>query len=118
MAEQKTPKLGCRFFKTDGGTEPVRDWLRDLVPEVRKEIGSDILVVQWRWPIGKPLVDGFGGGLFEIRTRVAGDSYRVLFCISESTMILLHGFMKKTKKTPKTDLELARARQGALENEP
>lgn len=60
-AEQR-PTLSCRFFVTDAGNEPVRDWLKELEPDVRREIGSDIQMVQWRWPIGKPLVDGFGEG--------------------------------------------------------
>jgi hypothetical protein len=34
------PRLGCRFYKTEGGTEPVRDWLLGLDAEVRKKIGA------------------------------------------------------------------------------
>jgi phage-related protein len=74
------------------------------------EIGSDIAQVQWRWPIGKPLVDGFGAGLFEVRTSWNGNIYRVLFCFSGTTIVLLHGFQKKSQKTPKSDLDLARRR--------
>ncbi len=44
---------------TDAKNEPVREWLKGLDEDIRKEIGSDVQVVQWRWPIGKPLVDGF-----------------------------------------------------------
>lgn len=119
MATRKTkaPRLGCRFYRSETGTEPVRDWLKDLESSVRKAIGSDIRVVQWRWPIGKPLVDGFGDGLFEVRTSADGNAYRVLFCTEGSDMILLHGFMKKTPKTPKTEIDLARQRKAKLENE-
>lgn len=85
--------------------------------DVRKEVGSDIQVVQWRWPVGKPLVDGFGDGLFEIRTNLGGNTYRVLFCIEGSTLVLLHAFMKKAQKTPKADLDLARKRQAEVEND-
>lgn len=73
-------------------------------------MGSDILQVQQGWPLGKPLVDGFGTGLFEVRTSVDGNIYRVLFCLDGETMVLLHGFQKKTQKTPKKDLALARRR--------
>jgi phage-related protein len=107
---ERKPKLGCRFYKTDSGNEPVKDWLKELPAEVRKEVGSDIQVVQWRWPLGKPLVDGFGDGLFEVRTSLDGNIYRVLFCLEGSTMILLHGFMKKTQQTPKQDVGIARKR--------
>jgi len=73
--------------------------------------------VQWRWPTGKPLVDGLGEGLFEVRTGFDGDIYRVLFCLDGSTMVLLHGFKKKGQKTPKGDLNLARTRQKEVEQE-
>ena len=50
------PTLDVRFFKTDGGTEPVRDWLRALSALDRKTIGEDIKTVQFGWPLGMPLV--------------------------------------------------------------
>jgi phage-related protein len=84
--------------------------LKALPSRVRNEIGSDIQVVQWRWPIGKPLVDGFGEGLWEVRTALEGNIYRVLFCVEGPIMVLLHGIAKKTKKTPRADVELARKR--------
>jgi len=37
------PRLGCAFYRTDVGHEPVREWLRSLGSEVSKAIGSDIL---------------------------------------------------------------------------
>jgi phage-related protein len=90
--------------------EPVREWLKSLPAEARLEIGSDIAQVQWRWPFGKPLVDGFGAGLFEVRTSWNGNIYRVLFCFAGTTLVLLHGFQKKSQRTPKADLDLARRR--------
>jgi len=105
------PKLAVRFYKTLTGREPVRGWLWSLGKVLTKEIGSDIQAVQWRWPVSLPLVDSFGKGLYEVRTRFQGNIYRVLFCVQEGEMVLLHGFMKKTLKTPKDDLDLARKRQ-------
>ena len=111
------PKLSCRFYATVSGNEPVREWLRSLDAVVRREIGSDIAFVQWSWPLGKPLVDGFGDGLFEVRTSVDGNIYRVLFCLAGPVMVLLHGFTKKSMKTPKPDLDLARKRKDYVEEE-
>jgi len=45
------PTLDVRFFKTNGGTEPVRDWLRELSAIDRKTIGEDIKTVQFGWPL-------------------------------------------------------------------
>ena len=111
VASRKRPTLECKFYRTSTGNEPVREWLKSLASNVRTEIGSDIQLVQWRWPIGKPLVDGFGDGLFEVRTSLDGNIYRVIFCLERATMILLHGFQKKSRKTPPADLDLARRRQ-------
>jgi phage-related protein len=81
-----------------------------------KEIGSDIQRVQWQWPISKPLVDGLGGGLYEVRTKVDKIQYRVLFCIVEDTMVLLHGFVKKARTKP-DEIALGRKRQKQVEQE-
>lgn len=109
------PRIRCAFFCSDRGVEPVRDWLKGLEPDIRLEIGSDIEKVQWRWPISKPLVGAMGDGLYEVRTSVDGNIYRVFFCIIGDAMVLLHGFMKKTQKAPKRELDVARARQKAVE---
>lgn len=109
--------LECRFFAADGGAEPVRDWLKGLDANVRKEIGSDLQAVQWQWPVGPPLVGPLGDGLYEVRTSFHGNAYRVLFVIEGSAMVLLNGFVKKTQKTPKRELDLAKHRKSELENE-
>lgn len=108
------PKLGCVFYRSAKGDEPVRQWLRDLDEEVCKVIGKDILKVQWRWPISKPLVGTFGEGLYEVRSTHDGNIYRVFFCIEGSDMVLLHGLMKKTQATPAREVDTARARQRTL----
>ncbi len=79
-------------------------------------VGSDLGKVQWTWPIGKPLVDGLGGGLFEVRTSTDGNINRVLFCLDGATMVLLHGFQKKTQKLPRSELDLARRRMKDAED--
>jgi phage-related protein len=108
------PKLGCVFYRAAGGDEPVRDWLRALDDEVCTIIGKDILKVQWRWPISRPLVGAFGEGLYEVRSAHDGNVYRVFFCIDGRSMVLLHGFMKKTQATPPREVDVARARQRTL----
>lgn len=102
--------LDVRFYSTKAGTEPVRDWLRSLDDKVRKIIGDDIKTVQMGWPLGMPLVGNLEPGLWEVRINVPDGIARVLFATEGQTMILLHGFIKKTQRTPKQDLELARKR--------
>jgi phage-related protein len=107
-------KLDVLFFRTSLGNEPVREWLLSLTKDERKIIGDDVLKVQYCWPIGKPLVGSLGNGLWEIRSRSGDRIARVIFYVEAQTMVLLHGFVKKTRKTPKHDLDLALNRKNQL----
>jgi phage-related protein len=103
--------LEVYFFRTETGTEPVRQWLKGLPLPEKKIIGQDIQTVEYGWPLGMPLVRGLGDGLWEIRSRLPDRIARVIFFIYDNNMILLHGFIKKGQKTPKTDIELAKKRR-------
>ena len=105
--ESKLPRLNVRFFRESTGSEPVRDWLKRLPVEERRELGSDIKTVQFGWPIGMPVVDHIDGDVWEVRTRLSTRIARVLFVLEGNVMVLLHGFIKKERKTPKADLEVA-----------
>jgi phage-related protein len=99
------------FFRTDAGGEPVRDWLKSLLSkEDRKRVGEDIKTVEFGWPIGMPVCRPLGGGMYEVRTNLSKNRIaRTLFYIDKKgRMVLLHGFIKKTQKTPVDDLDLAR----------
>ncbi|HLJ22934.1 MAG TPA: type II toxin-antitoxin system RelE/ParE family toxin [Candidatus Acidoferrales bacterium] len=99
------------FFRTEAGGEPVRDWLKGLSSsEDRKRIGEDIKTVEFGWPIGMPVCRSLGDGIYEVRTSLAQNRIaRVLFYIDKKRrMVLLHGFIKKTPKTPDEELDLAR----------
>ena len=104
------PTLEVRFFKTDGGTEPARDWLRKLLAIDRKTIGEDIKTVQFGWPLGMPLVAHLDGDVWEVRVRLDTRIARILFSLEGNIMVLLHGFIKKQQKTPKPELDLAKER--------
>lgn len=104
------PTLNVRFFMTDAGSEPVREWLKSLPAIERKIIGEDIKTVQLGWPLGMPLVRNLGDGIWEVRIKLENRIVRVLFALEQSTMVLLHGFIKKQQATPKPDLDLAKDR--------
>lgn len=109
-------KVELVFFRNEAGGEPVRDWLKGLDASERHVIGMDLLRAQWRWPVGMPLCRPMGRGLWEIRTGLPGNRItRLLICFSHGRLVALHGFIKKTRATPKDDLALARARQKELE---
>lgn len=117
MAEgSQQEKIPLFFYRSESGTEPVREWLQGLLGAERQAIGSDLLRAQWRWPVGMPLCRPLGNGLWEIRTDLPTKrTARVLICLYRGYLIALHGFIKKTRTTPEDDLVLARRRQKELE---
>ena|SRR5271166_3016003 len=102
-------RISAIFYRTESENEPVREWLKGLSRDDRKRIGADILTVEMAWPIGMPACRPLGGGLNEVRTSLSQNRIaRVIFYIDRtSRMVLLHGFIKKTQKTPDDDLRLA-----------
>ncbi|MBE9100316.1 type II toxin-antitoxin system RelE/ParE family toxin [Vacuolonema iberomarrocanum] len=115
MTDKRIP---AKFYKTEAGNEPVREWLKQLAPAERKVIGIDIKTIEYGWPIGMPTCRSMGKGLYEVRSNLPnGTIARVLFCIYQENILLLHGFIKKTQKTPKQDLDLALKRKKKLEAE-
>jgi phage-related protein len=104
------PRLTVRFYREASGSEPVRDWLKSIPESERREIGMDIKTVQFGWPLGMPVVDHIERDIWEVRSRLSTRIARVLFTLEGNTMVLLHGFIKKDRRTPKPDLDLARQR--------
>ena len=109
-------RLQAKFYMTELGNEPVRTWIKQLDPADRKIVGIDIKTVEYGWPIGMPTCRPMGKGLYEVRSSLStGKIARVLFCIHQDKMVLLHGFIKKSQKTPSSDLDLALKRKKTLE---
>ncbi len=105
-------KIAAVFYQTAKGKMPVRDWLLNLDKTDRLTIGKDIQKVEFGWPIGLPYCRPLGQGLYEVRSDISdGRIARVIFSIRGQQMVLLHGFIKKTRKTPKRELDLALTRQ-------
>lgn len=111
-----TPILQVRFFRTAPGNEPVRDWLKALGPLDRKAIGEDIKTVQFGWPLGMPIVRKLAPDLWEVRSDITDGIARTLFTVKNQTMVLLHRFVKKSQKTPATELDIAKQRLKQLRN--
>jgi phage-related protein len=109
--ERSGKRVPAIFYQTEGGREPVREWLKALpFPDDRKRIGEDIKTVEFGWPIGMPTCRALGQGVFEVRAHLTHNRIaRVLFYVdAKNRMVLLHSFIKKTQKTPDEDWALAR----------
>ena len=98
------------FYKNDKGEKPVEDFLDSLSDKMRAKMLLSIRIVrekgyQTRMPYSEELEDG----IFELRAKVGSDISRVLyFFVVGRKIILTNGFIKKTQKTPKSEIELAK----------
>lgn len=111
-------RIEARFYQSGSGREPVRQWLLEMADADRKIVGDDIRTAEFGWPVGMPICRAIAGqtGLWEIRSNLSGGRIaRVFFCILGNQMVLLHGIIKKTQKTPAKDLALAVKRKQELE---
>ncbi len=112
--DHRKPILSVVFYATSTGNEPVRDWLLGLSRDGRRTVGLDIKTAQYGWPIGMPLIRKLEPGLWEIRSHIGDGIARVLFTVMGDTMVLLHGFLKKSQKTPAIDMKTAKQRMADL----
>ena len=108
------PRFQVKFYKTDAGKEPAGEWLLSLSQEDKKTIGEDIKTVQFGWPIGMPVSRKVYKDLWEVRSNLHNKIARVIFTVEGSTIVLLHGLIKKTQKLPQKDLEIAKRRLADL----
>lgn len=102
------------FYETVAGNEVVLDFIRSPSLHDRKVVGEDLKAVQIGYPLGLPLCRPMGGGLMEVRSSLPSNrEARLLFAFDseEQCLVVLHAFIKKSQKTPKTELDLARKRK-------
>jgi phage-related protein len=98
------------FYRMAAGREPVRDWLKQIDPASRKQIGEDLYTLQLGWPIGMPLVRKLEPNLWELRSHISNGIARILFTEKKKALVLLHGFIKKSQKIPAAEMNLAKRR--------
>jgi phage-related protein len=109
-------KIPAVFYRTAADANVVLDWLRNLDEADRQAIGQDLMRVQYRWPVGMPLCQSLGEGLWEVRTGLPSHRIaRMIFSLRKGRILILHGFIKKSQKTPPGDLALARRRDREFE---
>jgi len=106
--------ISVLFFRLDSGREPVREWLLKMPSEHRKTIGEDIKTLQFGWPVGMPLARKVDDDLWELRSNISSGIARTFFSIYRQKIVLLHGFVKKTQKTPSKELANAKRRLNKL----
>jgi phage-related protein len=112
MVASGMKRVEAYFFVTWSGREPVREWLIGLDRPDRRDIGRDLMTLEFGWPVGMPLSRPMGAGLHELRSAISGGrECRIFFYVDRfERLVLLHAFIKRSKTTPKRELDLARER--------
>lgn len=101
------------YYKKENGDIPVYDFLTSLETKMRAKALHEIeLLEKHGYELKEPYVKTVKGekyrGLFELRIKFASDISRIFyFAYHQKTFVLLHGFTKKTEKTPQKELERA-----------
>jgi phage-related protein len=89
-----------------------RDDLREMPAAVRHAIGVELMTVQFGGiPTDFKPIASVGAGAYEIRVRDVAGAFRTVYVTKfDDSIYVLHAFQKKTQKTAKADLDLARRR--------
>lgn len=106
------------FFKTAAGNEVVLDFIRQQPRDDMKVIGEDLMVLQLTHPAGPPLCKHLGKGLWELRSSLPSKRETRLFYVfhtKSQKIIVLHGFIKTTRTTPKKEIALAMQRMAEFD---
>lgn len=102
-----------RFYETPSGRPVIQEWLRSFDKPDRAILGFDLKRVQFGFPMGLPLCRSLGGGLWEVRSSLGGNrEVRMIFFHErqQKMLVVVHGFIKKSQKTPRTDIDIASRR--------
>ena len=117
MSPEKPAEIPAYFYRSATGAEPVLDWLRSLPAEDRRVIGTDLATLQFGWPIGMPLCRPLGAGLWGVRSTLPSRRIaRLIIFVDSGRIGIVHGFIKKTQKTPPADLNLASIRMKEMKS--
>jgi len=100
------------FYSLPSGRQPVLGWLSEQPAAVRAAFAHLFELLEDKGTaVGEPHVKPLGKKPYELRVNGRGGTYRTLyFAASGQRFVMLHGFQKKTQKTPAADLEKARRR--------
>ena len=103
-------RIVARFYRTEAGKEPVRDWLTNMNSADRKIVSSDIASVEFGWPRRMPAWESGTDDILEIRSTIENGSAeaRTYFVVEGNVMLLLHGHKLETARGDEIELTFER----------
>lgn len=107
------------FYRLPDGTAPVEEFLDTLTVKMRnKALDSLLILEEFGNSLREPYSKYMGNGLFELRIKFSSDISRIFyFFYADNKIILTNGFIKKTQKTPRAQLKLARQYKADYEHQ-
>jgi phage-related protein len=101
-------EYSIEMYQTPGGDYPASDFLKGLPTKVRAKAASWINLLQQEGPnLKRPHADMLSGNIRELRISFGRLEVRILYFIHEKQIVLTHGFLKKTQKTPPCEIQRA-----------
>lgn len=101
------------FYRSDAGNEVVLDEIKKLTRKDKAKVGEDLLIVQMAYPVGPPLCRPLRNGLWEVRSSLpSGREFRLIYIYDSETenILVVNAFIKKTRRTPASEVELSEER--------
>lgn len=107
---QSMSKFEIIVYAKKDGTEPVTDFIYSLPAKIKAKLIREIdLLADIGNELREPYSKHLENGIFELRVKQGSDISRVLyFFVVGNKIILTNGFVKKTQKTPKKEIETAK----------
>lgn len=102
--------MDVEFYKTAAGREVVAEFLDTLPPKDMAKVFRDIdLLAEFAPDLHEPYIKHIDGPIWELRSKFSSNIYRIFYFIwRDNKLVLLHGFTKKTRKTPPREIQTAK----------
>ncbi|MDD5703212.1 MAG: type II toxin-antitoxin system RelE/ParE family toxin [Dehalococcoidales bacterium] len=103
---------GIEYYKAASGQIPVKEFIEALNVKERAKVARTIdLLEEFGINLGMPYAEHVEGELWELRARLSNNRYRIIYFLNTGQVfIMLHGFVKKTQKIPKSEIKIANKR--------
>ena len=107
------------YYTDNKGVKPVKKWLETLDESASSKLFRNLVLLETLGlGIREPYVKHLGNKLYEVRAKDHKGIYRVIYFASRGQkFVLLHGFVKKTEKTPRKELAIAKERMKEFQDE-
>lgn len=102
--------FSVEYYELENGNCPAEDFILSQNNKMQAKIFKNLELLEIRGnELREPFSKHIDDGIFELRSKVSSDITRILyFFVIGQKIILTNGFVKKTQKTPKSEIELAK----------